>query len=143
MKNLFIGFAAICMAMSFWVVNANAASLEARIDLSTQTMTVVKDGMFQYRWRVSTARKGYVTPTGRYTVKWASRYHRSRKYHNSPMPYSLFFKGGYAVHGTNAIRHLGHPASHGCVRLLPEHAAKLFSLAKSVGLHNTQIVITR
>jgi L,D-transpeptidase catalytic domain len=46
----------------------------------------------------------------------------SRKYHMSPMPHSLFFRGGYAIHGTGAIRQLGRPASHGCVRLHPANA---------------------
>ena len=33
------------------------------------------------------------------------------------MPYSVFFTGGYAVHGTSHVKALGRPASHGCVRL--------------------------
>jgi hypothetical protein len=31
----------------------------------------------------------------------------SRKYDMSPMPHSLFFRGGYAIHGTGSIRELG------------------------------------
>ena len=41
----------------------------------------------------------------------------SRKYDWSPMPYSVFFRGGYAIHGTSAVKWLGTPASHGCVRM--------------------------
>ena len=41
----------------------------------------------------------------------------SRKYDMSPMPYSVFFRGGYAIHGTGYVKQLGRPASHGCVRL--------------------------
>jgi lipoprotein-anchoring transpeptidase ErfK/SrfK len=68
--------------------------------------------------------------------------HYSRKYDNSPMPYSVFFKGGYAIHGTGSIRALGKPASHGCVRLHPSNAARFFSLVREYGPHRTRIRIT-
>jgi lipoprotein-anchoring transpeptidase ErfK/SrfK len=142
MRNLFSAALALTIAVSPLAATvSNASTLVARIDLSTQTMTVIKDGMFQYKWKVSTARKGYVTPVGTYRAQWADKDHRSRKYNNAPMPYSIFFKGGYAVHGTEAVRHLGKPASHGCVRLLPDHAETFFSMVKRVGLYNTNIVI--
>jgi lipoprotein-anchoring transpeptidase ErfK/SrfK len=67
--------------------------------------------------------------------------HYSRKYHNSPMPWSVFFKGGYAIHGTNAIRRLGRPASHGCIRVHPRNAKKLYQLIKRYGKQNTRIII--
>ncbi|MDE2385893.1 MAG: L,D-transpeptidase, partial [Alphaproteobacteria bacterium] len=37
---------------------------------------------------------------------------------------------------------LGHPASHGCVRLLPQHAAELFALVERYGMGRTRIVIS-
>jgi lipoprotein-anchoring transpeptidase ErfK/SrfK len=143
MKKLFAGAVVALFAMQGFTSAANASSLEADIDLSSQTMTVSRDGMVQYRWKVSTARKGYVTPVGRYTAKWASINHRSRKYNNAPMPYAIFYHGGYAVHATYDIKRLGRPASHGCVRLHPNDAAKFFSMANSVGLRNTKIVISQ
>ena len=60
----------------------------------------------------------------------------------SPMPYSVFFHGGYAIHGTNAVSRLGSPASHGCVRLDTKNAAKFYSLVKQVGPGNTRIIVT-
>ncbi len=120
-----------------------AATVLANIDLRSQTMTVSEDGVLKYRWKVSTARRGYVTPTGSYTAKWLSRDHRSKKYDNAPMPYAVFFNGGYAVHGTYELKHLGRPASHGCVRLEPRNAATFFSLTSEVGLSNTRIVINQ
>ena len=57
------------------------------------------------------------------------------------MPYSIFFDGGYAIHGSYEIKHLGRPASHGCVRLHPENAALLFALVKE-HVDDTTIVIT-
>jgi len=119
------------------------AGVEARIDLSEQSMEVYVDGWYYASWKVSTARRGYRTPTGTYKPKWLARMHYSKKYHHSPMPHSIFFYGGYAIHGTYAIKWLGRPASHGCVRLLPKHAAKLFSLVRQYGMKNTTITITR
>ena len=43
------------------------------------------------------------------------------------------FYGGYAIHGTGAIRQLGRPASHGCVRLHPANARALYRLVGSYG----------
>jgi hypothetical protein len=57
------------------------------------------------------------------------------------MPYSIFFDGGYAIHGSYEISHLGRPASHGCIRLHPRHAAVLFSLVQA-NRGNTRIVVT-
>jgi lipoprotein-anchoring transpeptidase ErfK/SrfK len=122
---------------------AHAGTVTARISLSSQTMTVTHNGLVKYKWKVSTARKGYVTPTGSYRAYWASRHHRSRKYDNAPMPWAIFFNGGYAVHATYDLKRLGRPASHGCVRLHPKDAAVFFSLAQKYGLRNTKVVITR
>jgi hypothetical protein len=59
--------------------------------------------------------------------------HYSRKYHMSPMPYSIFFRGGYAIHGTYATGALGRPASHGCVRLAPGNAKRLYEIVQAEG----------
>ena len=106
-------------------------------------MTVVHRGTVIGRWPVSTARRGKVTPTGSWSAKWLSRHHRSSRYNNAPMPYSIFYNGNYAVHGTYQTKRLGRPASSGCVRLAPAHAAKLFSLAKAEGLANTRIIVRK
>ncbi|TIU35663.1 MAG: L,D-transpeptidase, partial [Mesorhizobium sp.] len=99
-------------------------------------------GQVLYRWSVSTARPGYFTPRGSYRPQWTARMWYSRKYDNSPMPYSVFFHGGYAIHGTGAVRHLGRPASHGCVRLHPANAATFYAMVKEAGFGNTRIVVT-
>ena len=96
-------------------------------------MHVYVDGGLAYVWPVSTARRGYWTPPGNYSVQRMARMWYSRKYHMSPMPYSLFFHGGYAIHGTGSIRQLGRPASHGCVRLHPGNARALFQLVRYYG----------
>jgi hypothetical protein len=112
-------------------VAANATTM-IHIDLSTQTMHV-ESSSGSYAWPISTARSGYTTPRGSFAPTGLQRMHYSRKYHMSPMPYSIFFHGGYAIHGTYATGALGKPASHGCVRLSPGHAAQLFHMVQSEG----------
>ncbi len=121
---------------------AMASSIVARISLSEQRMHVYVNGAQRYVWPVSTARRGYVTPVGTYRPQRLAPMWYSRKYEMSPMPHSIFFRGGYAIHGTNSIRRLGTPASHGCVRLHPSNAATLYSLI-SQSRGSTTIVVTR
>ena len=142
MKTFFAAATAVLL-LQFSPVAAEAATLVANISLSKQTMTVTEDGWVKYRWKVSTARKGYYTPTGSWGAKWLSRDHRSKKYDNAPMPFAVFFNGGYAVDGTFDRKRLGTPASHGCVRLDPNNAAQFFSLTQENGLANTRVVITQ
>ncbi|MDE1991857.1 MAG: L,D-transpeptidase [Rhizobiaceae bacterium] len=142
MKKI-IAAVAGCLCFQFHAVSAQAGMVIANVDIHSQTMTVSEDGVFKYRWKVSTARSGYVTPTGSYTAKWLSRDHHSKKYDNAPMPYAVFFNGGYAVHGTYELKHLGQPASHGCVRLEPRNAATFFDMTHEAGLSNTKIVISQ
>lgn len=120
---------------------AAAAALVAKISISKQTMTVTRHGKVLYRWPVSTARRGYVTPRGQWRPVRMHKMWHSRKYDMSPMPYSIFYYRGYAIHGTNAVSKLGRPASHGCVRLHTANAATLFSLVKRIGPGNTRIVV--
>jgi lipoprotein-anchoring transpeptidase ErfK/SrfK len=139
--TLFLAGAAAAMLLGA-SIESRAASLVANIDVSAQRMTVIKHGRILYSWPVSTARKGYVTPRGSWRPKRLHRMWYSKKYYNSPMPYSVFYNGGFAVHGTNAVRHLGRPASHGCVRLATGNAATFYSLVKEVGAANTRIVVS-
>ena len=119
------------------------AGVSVRIELSQQTMSVMVDGSGLATWPVSTARRGYRTPTGSYKPYSLQRMHYSRLYDNTPMPYSIFFRGGYAIHGTTEVHNLGRPVSHGCVRLSPDNAKSLFELVQSHGRQDTTIEIVR
>ena len=132
--------AALGLLFSLAFAESASAAVTVRIDNSSQRMRVYVDGGLAYAWPVSTARRGYRTPPGSYRVQRMERMWYSRKYHMSPMPYSLFFRGGYAIHGSYAIRQLGGPASHGCVRLHPANARALFSLVRSYG--GARVVVT-
>lgn len=118
------------------------ASVLAQISLSNQRMHVYVNGEPRYSWPVSTARRGYRTPTGTFRPTALVRYHRSTIYDGSPMPYSIFFLRGYAIHGSYEVKHLGSPASHGCIRLHPSNAARLYALVQRYGRGNTTIRIT-
>lgn len=139
-------FALLAILSALFVLQpsaAFAAQLVAQVSISSQTMTVIYRGAVIHNWKVSTARRGKVTPLGTWTAKWLSRNHRSSRYNNAPMPYAIFYNGNYAVHGTDQISRLGTPASAGCIRLHPDNAARLFALAQQVGLRNTRIVVRR
>ena len=121
----------------------SAESVRAEIDLSEQRLYLFVDGSLRDSWPISSARRGYRTPIGRFRPIRLERSWYSRKYDWAPMPHSVFFLGGYAIHGTTEIKRLGRPVSHGCVRLHPSNAARLFQLIREVGKANTAIVIRR
>ncbi len=125
----------------FGAVTAAAAEIVVAVDKTAQQLTVSVDGFTRYQWPVSTARWGYRTPNGTYRPQWLARKWFSTIYDNSPMPYSIFFNGGYAIHGSYEIRRLGRPASHGCIRLHPDNAAVLFALVKE-HMQDTRIVVS-
>jgi L,D-transpeptidase catalytic domain len=128
-------------------VFASASSGEAAvlisIDKSAQRMTVSIDGVPRYTWPVSTGRAGYATPSGSFRAFRMEADHYSKEWDEAPMPHSIFFTSeGHAIHGSYETKRLGTPASHGCVRLSPTHAATLFALVKDEGLSNTKVVLT-
>ncbi|HZD89948.1 MAG TPA: L,D-transpeptidase [Pseudolabrys sp.] len=139
MRRFVTAFAAV--ALMFGCLAQAEASVLITVDKSTQELTVSVDGAPRYTWPVSTARRGYHTPNGTYRPQRLARKWYSRKYDMSPMPYSIFFHGGYAIHGSYESRYIGRPASHGCVRLHPKDAAKLFALVKA-HRDDTKIVVT-
>ena len=111
------------------VVKAKAET-EIIVSKSHQRM-IVHSSEGSYSWPVSTARRGYYTPTGVFYPYSLQPMHYSRKYDNAPMPHSIFFSGGYAIHATPHVGNLGRPASHGCVRLSPSNAATLYGIVKN------------
>lgn len=111
------------------------------ISIASQTMAVSVNGWPEGYWRISSARPGYHTPRGSYRVTRMARVYYSKKYDNAPMPNSVFFYGGYAIHGTGQVSRLGQPASHGCIRLHPANSAELFELVQRYGMSRTRIRI--
>ena len=108
----------------------------------SQKMTVELDGDTVYKWPVSTGAPGYETPSGTYRPFRLEKEHFSKEWDDAPMPHSIFFTGrGHAVHGSYHVKSLGRRASHGCVRLHPDNAAKLFALVQKTGTSNTRVIV--
>ena len=107
------------------------ANIVVSIDKSSQSMSVVVDGVPRYAWPVSTGRPGYDTPNGTFKPNRMDADHLSQEWDNAPMPHTIFFDlHGHAIHGFFDVKHLGLAVSHGCVRLSPDHASTLFELVK-------------
>ena len=135
--------AVVCVIlMSIFILFTEIARAEVDIviDVSDQRMYVETPFDF-YEWDVSTGRKGFSTPRGIYQPYLLKPMHYSSKYENAPMPNSIFFHGGYAIHATEAINNLGRPASHGCVRLHPQNARWLYQIVKEYGKENVLIIV--
>jgi lipoprotein-anchoring transpeptidase ErfK/SrfK len=115
------------------------AEIVVRVSKASQSMSVSVDGEHRYTWAVSTGVGG--TPSGTYRPQSMSRNHRSSIYNNAPMPYSIFYDGNFAIHGTTHVRQLGGRASKGCIRLHPSNAAVLYALVQQRGMGSTRIVV--
>jgi lipoprotein-anchoring transpeptidase ErfK/SrfK len=104
------------------------APIVVTVTKSDQRMVVAVDGQLRFKWWVSTGRRGFDTPRGSYKVSWLDEHHKSKQYNDAPMPYSIFFDNGRAIHGFAGG--VGGPASHGCVRLSTGNAKTLFRLVE-------------
>ena len=122
---------------------AAQAAVQITIDKSAQLMTVERDGRALYQWPVSTGKAGFDTPSGKFKAFRMERDHYSREWDDAPMPFSIFFtQKGHAIHGSLDTKNIGRPASHGCVRLTPANAEKLFALVQEDGVLNTTVILT-
>jgi hypothetical protein len=141
MRSASLAAALIAASLAFNVHTA-AADVLITVNKSNQQMTVDVDGVQRWVWPVSTGRLDHDTPSGTFKAIWMDADHVSQEWDNAPMPYSIFFtESGHAIHATSNIEKLGSAASHGCVRLAPQNAEKLFSLVQAYGLARTKIVL--
>lgn len=154
MKKIIIALFSVVAVLSLLAAPAEARGKERRrhatalppivvvnVNIASQTMSVSANGWPEGYWRISSARAGYHTPRGSYRVTRMARVYFSKKYDDAPMPNSVFFYGGYAIHATNHISQLGRPASHGCIRLHPSDSAEFFELVQRYGMSRTRINI--
>jgi lipoprotein-anchoring transpeptidase ErfK/SrfK len=114
--------------------------VDIRVSLASQRLTVRYPGG-GYTTLISSGREGHATKTGCFMHPHLELMHYSSKYENAPMPHSMFYYGGFAVHGTYDEAHLGRPASHGCVRVSLNDAADLYSIVQQFGAQNTRICV--
>ncbi len=139
--------AALLMMFAFWEIapamaKAPAPTVLISVSKISQKMTVTVNGDRKYVWPVSTGAPGYSTPSGEFRPFRMEAEHFSAEWDDAPMPNSIFFTArGHAIHGSFHVKSLGRRVSHGCIRLHPDNAAKLFSLVRKVGLQNTRVVV--
>jgi lipoprotein-anchoring transpeptidase ErfK/SrfK len=118
------------------------AEIVIAIDTAAQRMTVSVDGSKRWTWPASTGASGYLTPIGNYRVLRMEEHYVSKEWDDAPMPHSIFFtKRGHAIHGSSHTKLLGRPVSHGCVRLNPANAARLFQIVRSRDLNATTVTV--
>lgn len=135
MRSLLMRYALLLLALlgsNAVLLQPALATVRISVDLASQSMQVDGD-TGSYAFPISSARAGFSTPRGNYKPQRLVRMYHSKKYHNSPMPYSIFFRGGYAIHATGAVSQLGRPASHGCIRLSLANAATLYAMVQAEG----------
>ena len=131
----------LCMAELERQIPTLDGDIHVKVDISDQIMNVYIGNTLVYSWFVSTAAGEYFTPTGKFKPYHTEKMHFSKQYDNSPMPYAVFFKEGFAIHGTEWVRSLGYKASHGCVRLHTNNAHKLYNLVQQYGYNRVSISI--
>jgi hypothetical protein len=136
--------ASLCAAaLAIAFASPSQANIVINIDKAAQSMTVAVDGQQRYIWPVSTGRAGYDTPNGTFKPNRMDADHLSQEWDNAPMPHTIFFDlHGHAIHGFFDVKHLGLPVSHGCVRLSPANASKLFALVKAEGMSATTVTVS-
>lgn len=140
MRAFIIPVAAFILAASSPAAQA-AVNIEVNKDI--QQMTVSVDGQVRYRWPVSSGNPSHETPNGSFKTFRMEEDHYSKEFDDAPMPHSIFFtKIGHAIHGTDSVRNLGTPVSHGCVRLSRANATTLWNLVKQQGLLTTTVTLT-
>ncbi|HEY4070624.1 MAG TPA: L,D-transpeptidase family protein [Sphingomicrobium sp.] len=106
----------------------NSGETRVVIDRLTQMAYVYRDDKLIGAATISTARQGYITPLGEWTILEKRPFYRSKKYDNAPMPWmERIDEYGIALHGGGTP---GHPESHGCIHLPNKFAEKLYGLTK-------------
>lgn len=128
----------------------NDCIIYAEIIKSKQTLYLHLDGELIDSFPVSTGISSRETPSmsvrpsGPMLIKYTSKKFPGGNYNGlGNMPYAVFIRGGYAIHGTTIgnFKKLGSRASHGCIRLHPVHAKIFFELVKRIGINYTWIII--
>lgn len=128
----------------------NACTIWADVDKSAQRLYLYVDGVLTYTWKTSTGRAGYSTPDmdqhprGPVYNRYTSTKYPGGDYNGlGNMPYAVFVRGGYAIHGTTRGNwsKLGRVASHGCIRVHPDNGQIFNVLVRKYGLRNVWVTV--
>jgi len=107
------------------------------ISINQQKLHFYSNGVHVADTSIATGVAEHPTPYGVFSIIQKQIFHRSNIYSNAPMPYMQRITwSGVAMHeGQN----IGHPASHGCIRMPHDFAVRLYRLTKL----NTRVIIAR
>lgn len=152
-STLWVGVALLLAALLSWSTPAMAASKSGKtqlqqrttktiakqrsqgrwieVDLSSQRLIAWEGGRRVYSMPVSTGKRSTPTPTGRFAIqsKLRSTRMRGRDYNVPNVPNTMYFNGGYAIHGAYWHNRFGTPISHGCINVPVGQSRKLFNWA--------------
>jgi hypothetical protein len=107
------------------------------ISLKKQQVSVYSPKGLYSQSPVSTGQPGHPTPTGIFTILSKELYHESNIYSGAPMPFmQRITYTGVAMHEGYLP---GYPASHGCIRMPPEFARRMYGITAG----NERVVITQ
>jgi hypothetical protein len=102
--------------------------LQIVVSIADQHVTLYSNGERVAQGPVSTGVPGRPTPTGVFSIIQKDRFHHSNLYSNAPMPYmERITWSGVALHEGPLP---GYPASHGCIRMTHDFAARLWQVAR-------------
>jgi hypothetical protein len=102
--------------------------LQIVVSIADQHVTLYSNGVHVAQGPVSTGVPGRPTPTGVFSIIQKDRFHHSNLYSNAPMPYmERITWSGVALHEGPLP---GYPASHGCIRMTHDFAARLWVVAR-------------
>ena len=108
-----------------------AAGPWIEVDLSGQRLVAWNGSTPVKSVTVSTGKSRTPTRIGTYTIqsKYRSAAMRGRNYYVPDVPYTMYYSGGYAMHGAYWHNRFGTPVSHGCINLPVRQARWLYSWA--------------
>ncbi len=102
-------------------------NVRVEISIGKQRATLFKDGLAVRSSRVSTGKRGFATPKGKYVISDKEVSWVSTIYHSS-MPY--FMRLSCQAFGMHYGVCPGYPASHGCIRMPMGDVRSFFAVAK-------------
>jgi lipoprotein-anchoring transpeptidase ErfK/SrfK len=127
----------------------DSCSVWAYISKAQQRLYLYRDGRHVATWKVSTGTGNRTPdfdrhPNGRIYDAYSSNAYPGGDYKGlGNMPYAVFIQGGFAIHGTQKVNwpKLGSKASHGCIRLHPDHGYTFNRLVRAYGVADTWITV--
>jgi len=129
----------------------STSSFHLVADLSTKRLKMYDADTLVWQYEISDGTDGYPTPTGEYKIRklvwnprwtpppdaeWAAKYKAQEPGSpaNPMKVVKIFFREpDYYIHGTAETGRLGNAASHGCIRMDPEHVAEVAQYVMSHG----------